>query len=61
MQRIVKILIWIFLPIFLVLFITDFFVENSVLRTIEYVVDAILLVLIGLELFLFGGKDEKKK
>ena len=57
MQKIVKILIWIFAPIFLVLFISSAFLESQALRIAEYMVDAILLVLIGIELF--SSKKEK--
>lgn len=57
MHKIVKILIWIFAPIFLVLFVSSAFVESQALRIAEYIVDAILLVLIGIELF--SGKKEK--
>ena len=57
MHKVVKILIWVFAPIFLALFISSAFVESQVLRITEYVVDAILLVLIGIELF--SGKKEK--
>ena len=57
MRRIVKILIWVLAPIFLALFISSAFVESQVLRTAEYIVDAILLVLIGIELF--SSKKEK--
>lgn len=57
MHKIVKILIWIFAPIFLVMFVSSAFVESQALRIAEYVVDAILLVLIGIELF--SSKKEK--
>lgn len=57
MQKIVKILIWIFAPIFLVLFISSAFLESQALRIAEYMVDAILLALIGIELF--SSKKEK--
>ena len=57
MHKIIKILLWVFVPIFLVLFISSAFVESQALRIAEYIVDAILLVLIGIELF--SSKKEK--
>ncbi len=51
MHKMIKILLWVFVPIFLVLFISSAFVESQALRIAEYIVDAILLVLIGIELF----------
>ena len=57
MNKVVRILIWIFLPIFLVLFISSAFTDLIYLRVAEYIVDAILVVLIGIELF--SGKKEK--
>ena len=60
MHKIIKILLWVFVPIFLVLFISSAFVESQALRIAEYVVDAILLVLIGIELF-FGKKGQGEK
>ena len=59
MRKVVRILIAVFAPIFLGLFISSFFISNGTLQTIEYIVDAILLVLIGLELFAFKDKKEK--
>lgn len=60
MRKIVKILLWVFVPIFLVLFISSAFVESQALRIAEYIVDAILLVLIGIELF-SGKKGQGEK
>ncbi len=60
MHKIIKSLLWVFVPIFLVLFISSAFVESQALRIAEYVVDAILLVLIGIELF-FGKKGQGEK
>lgn len=57
MRKIVKILLWVFVPIFIVLFTSSAFIDSQAMRIAEYVVDAILLVLIGIELF--GGKKEK--
>ncbi len=57
MKKWIKILLWIFVPIFIVLFTSSAFIESQALRIAEYVVDAILLVLIGIELF--GSKKEK--
>ena len=51
MNKVTNVLLWIFVPIFLVLFISSAFVDNLYLRIAEYIVDAILLVLIGIELF----------
>lgn len=58
MKKVVKILFWILVPVFIVLFISSAFVQNVYLRTAEYIVDAILLVLIGIELF--GKKKDKE-
>lgn len=60
MKKVIKILLWIFVPIFLVLFISSAFIESQALRIAEYIVDAILLVLIGIELF-SGKKDQDQK
>ena len=57
MNKVIKLLFWIFVPLFLVLFISSGFVNNLYLRIAEYVVDAILLVLIAIELF---GKKKNK-
>ena len=57
MKKWIKILLWIFVPIFIVLFTSSAFIDSQALRIAEYVVDAILLVLIGIELF--GSKKEK--
>ena len=57
MQKIIKILLWVFVPIFLVLFTSSAFIESQAVRIAEYIVDAILLVLIGIELF--SSKKEK--
>ena len=57
MHKIIKILLWVFVPIFLVLFTSSAFIESQELRIAEYIVDAILLVLIGIELF--SSKKEK--
>ena len=51
MNKVRKILFWIFVPLFLVLFISSGFADSLYLRIAEYVVDAVLLVLIGMELF----------
>ncbi len=61
MNKGIKILLWILVPIFLVLFISSAFVDNLYLRIAEYIVDAILLVIIGIELFgkKKDGKDTK--
>ena len=60
MHKVIKILLWVFVPIFLVLFISSAFVESQALRIAEYIVDAILLVLIGIELF-SGKKGQGEK
>lgn len=57
MHKVIKILLWVFVPIFLVLFTSSAFIESQALRIAEYIVDAILLVLIGIELF--SSKKEK--
>ncbi|MBR4086292.1 MAG: hypothetical protein IKK30_00350 [Clostridia bacterium] len=57
MHKIIKILLWVFVPIFLVLFTSSAFIESQAVRIAEYIVDAILLVLIGIELF--SSKKEK--
>ncbi len=57
MHKVIKILLWVFVPIFLVLFTSSVFIESQALRIAEYIVDAILLVLIGIELF--SSKKEK--
>jgi hypothetical protein len=51
MRKVLRILIAVLLPVFLALFITQFFYTHPILRTVEYCIDAILLVLIGIELF----------
>ncbi len=56
MNKMIKILLWVFVPIFLVLFTSSAFIESQALRIAEYIVDAILLVLVGIELF-SGRKD----
>lgn len=58
MKKVVKILFWILVPVFIVLFISSAFVQNIYLRVAEYIVDAVLLVLIGIELF--GKKKDKE-
>lgn len=60
MKKWIKILLWIFVPIFIVLFTSSAFIESQALRIAEYVVDAILLVLIGIELF-SGKKGQGEK
>ncbi len=60
MKKWIKILLWIFVPIFIVLFTSSAFIDSQALRIAEYVVDAILLVLIGIELF-FGKKGQGEK
>ena len=57
MHKVIKILRWVFVPIFLVLFTSSAFIESQAVRIAEYIVDAILLVLIGIELF--SSKKEK--
>lgn len=57
MHKVIKILLWVFVPIFLVLFTSSVFIESQALRIAEYIVDAILLALIGIELF--SSKKEK--
>ncbi|MBQ9953754.1 MAG: hypothetical protein IJO92_05455 [Clostridia bacterium] len=57
MHKVIKILLWVFVPIFLVLFTSSAFIESQAVRIAEYIVDAILLVLIGIELF--SSKKEK--
>ncbi len=57
MHKVIKILLWVFVPIFLVLFTSSAFIESQALRIAEYIVDAILLVLIGIELL--SSKKEK--
>ena len=58
MKKVVQILFWVLVPLFIVLFISSAFVQNVYLRTAEYIVDAILLVLIGIELL--GKKKDKE-
>ena len=60
MKKWIKILLWIFVPIFIVLFTSSAFIDSQALRIAEYVVDAILLVLIGIELF-SGKKGQGEK
>jgi hypothetical protein len=57
MKKIRKILFWILVPLFLVLFFASGFYQNPALRIAEYIVDVLLLILIGIELF--GKKKEK--
>ena len=51
MKKIRRLIIAILLPVFLGLFITQFFYTHFAIRLAEYIVDAILLVAIGFELF----------